>query len=94
MNDFQLLPVGAELAYTLNFAAEVPAAAAIDAIAFTVEPVDTITLEGQTNDLANSQATIRVSGASHGQRYILKGAATLNNGETLTKAVALIGYNG
>ncbi len=93
MNDFQLLKVGEALLYTPNFAAEVPAEAAITGITFSVEPVGSLTLSGQTNDLANSQASIKASGAAHGSRYVLRCTAALDNGETLIKSISLVGFN-
>lgn len=93
MNDFQLLKVGEALFYTPNFANEVPVDAAITGITFSVEPVAGLTLTGQTNDLANSQASIKASGAAHGARYVLKGTAALDNGETLIKSISIVGFN-
>jgi len=92
MNDIQLLPVGGDLFYTPNFAAEVPSSASVTGIAFSATP--SLTLQDQTNDLANSQASIRVSGAAHGVHYVLKAVATLDNNETLPKSISLVGFNG
>jgi hypothetical protein len=93
MNDFQLLKVGEALFYTPNFAAEVPDSATVTGITFSVEPAASLTLGNQTNDLANSQASIKASGSAHGRSYVLKAAAVLSNGETLVKAIAIKGFN-
>lgn len=94
MNDLQLLKVGEALFYTPSFAASVPEAASVTGITFTVEPVASLTLTGQTNDLANARASIKASGAAHGRVYTLKATATLDNGETIVKGIAIKGYNG
>lgn len=93
MNDFQILKVGESLLYTPTFEGQVPDAATVSSIAFTVEPAASLTLDTQTNDLANSRASIRASGATHGRSYVLKASATLSNGETLIKAIAIKGFN-
>lgn len=93
MNDFQLLKVGESLFYTPNFAAEVPETAIVTGITFTVEPVGSLTLGSQTNDLANSRASIKASGSAHGRSYVLKASAALDNGETIVKAIAIKGFN-
>jgi hypothetical protein len=94
MNDYQVLPVGGELIYTPDFSADVPAGSAVTAIAFTVEPAGSLALAGQSNDYAEGQASIRVSGSAHGGRYTLKATATLDNGEVIPKFIAIVGVNG
>jgi hypothetical protein len=92
MNDLQLLPVGADLIYTVSFASEVPSTATVTGIVFTSDPA--LTLAGQTNDYPGSQASIRISGAAHGVDYALKAICTLDNSEDLIKVVPLRGFNG
>lgn len=90
MNDVQILPVGAEHIYQFDFATDVPTGYAVTAIAFSGNG---LTLNSQSNDYANSQASIKASGASHGVAYTLTATATLNNGEVLRKAIAIRGLN-
>lgn len=94
MNDLQFLPVGGALYYTPDFSSDIPATATCTAIAFTVQPVGSLTLSDQVDNLASGQSSIKVSGASHGLNYTLKATATLDNGETLVKNIGLRGYNG
>lgn len=93
MNDFQILKVGESLLYTPTFEGQVPDAAKVTGITFSVEPSGSLTLDTQTNDLANSRASIRASGAAHGRSYVLKASAVLDNGETLVKAIGIKGFN-
>ena len=93
MNDFQLLPVGGELYYTPDFSADVPEDVTVSAIAFTVEPAASLTLEAQADDLASCRSSIRVSGSQHMRHYVVKAAATLSNGETLVRSISIRGFN-
>ena len=90
MNDVQILPVGAEHLYTFDFSADVPAGYAVTAIAFTGAG---LSLSSQSNDYANSLASIKAAGSAHAVAYTLTAAATLNNGEVLRKAIAIRGLN-
>lgn len=92
MNDFQLLPVEAGLAYTADFSEELPASVTLASVVWSITP--SITLAGQVDSLGTAQSTIRVSGASHGVTYNLQAKATLSNGEIVVKDIALIGFNG
>lgn len=94
MNDFQLLPVGAELRYTPDFAADVPVGVTVTSIAFSVAPSPSLTLSSQANDLANARASIAVKGAAHGTHYVLQAVAALSNGEDLVKSISILGFNG
>lgn len=94
MNDFQILPSGAELRYTFDFAGDVPADATVQSIGFAVVPIGGLTLAGQSDDLSSARSSIEVSGSAHGMRYLIKATATLDNGEKLTKVISLLGYAG
>ena len=92
MNDFQVLPVEAGRAYTVDFTDDLPAGVTVTAVAFSISP--SITLDSQDDDFANNRSTIKVSGAVHGVTYNLQAKATYSNGETYPKDIALLGFNG
>lgn len=92
MNDYQVLPVQGDLAYTVDFTDVLPAAVTLSSVAWTISPQ--ITLASQSNDYANALSTIKVSGATHAVQYVLQALGTLSNGEVVPKDVALLGFNG
>lgn len=92
MNDYQLLPVEAGLAYTADFSQELPDTVTLTAVTWSITP--SITLAGQVDSLGTAQSTTRVSGAAHGITYNLQSKGTLSNGETIVKDIALQGFNG
>ena len=102
-NDFQFLPTQGALAYTVDWSDEIPEAATLTAVAFTISPqVLTVaspatyapTLTGQDDELAQGRSTITVSNGQHGQVYVLQGIGTLSTGEQIPKDVGLICSNG
>lgn len=70
---------GAELIWTFDFAAEVPAGVTVSSILTTVP--SGLTKEAETQDLANRKSAVRISGGTHGQTYLVKSVATLSNSE-------------
>ena len=98
MNDYQLIPVEASLIYTADFSDVLVQGVVVTACEWSISPVSgspaAPTLAAQSDDFANKQSSIRVSGATHGGRYVLQAKATLNNGEVVVKDIALVGFNG
>lgn len=92
MNDYQVLPVESALLYTADFTDSLSSGVALTACVWTITP--SLTLSNQADDLINALSSIRVSGASHGVTYNLQAKGTLSNGETVTKDIALMGFNG
>ena len=90
MTDFFLQQVDAELYYTFDFSADIASPATLQSVTFTASG---ITLSGQSNDLGNKRASIKVSGAEHGRRYVLQAAGLTSTGETIVKDITLQGFN-
>ena len=92
MNDHQILPVEAALLYTADFTDMLPTGVDLGACVWSSTP--SLTLNGQADDFANAQSTIKASGSAHGVTYLLQAKGTGSNGETYTKDIALRGWNG
>lgn len=92
MNDFQILPVESAQVYTADFSDVLPSAVTLTACVWTCSP--SLTLGSQTDNLLSAQSSIKASGSAHDVVYVLQAKGTLSNGETITKDIALRGFNG
>lgn len=97
-NDFQMFPVSGKMGYTVDYSAELSGGTTVSAVAWTItgqggSPIAPA-LTGQSNNYAEAQSTIYVTGVQHGARHVLQAVATLTNGEQIPKDVALIGFDG
>ena len=94
-NDFQMLPVSAKLAYTFDFSGALSASSPLPTVTdITVTGSNGITISDQSNDYASYQATVLLSGATHGSMYLVQATATMSNGEQIPKDLTVIGSNG
>lgn len=91
VNDYQVIPVDSELAYTFDFSDVVIAPATVTEIIVTAGG---LTAFNQTDDLANKKTTVGLKGAVHGETYNVQARATLSNGEKLPKDATFVGFNG
>lgn len=92
MNDFQVIPVTGKLLFTVDFTDQVPTGVTVTQVIWSAVPA--LTLNGQSNDLANKKSSIRAELPSHGVTYQVKAVATLENGEEVPKFWTGIGFNG
>lgn len=94
MNDFQMIQVQGELAYTFDFTDALPStspATTVSSVALTAQTG--LTLGTPSADYANARVTVIVSGATHAQQYWVQAIATLSNGEKIPKDLTLLGFN-
>jgi hypothetical protein len=91
MNDFFLHAVNASLYYTFDFSADIASPATLVSVTFS--SADGLTLTGQSNDLSNGRASIRVSGAEHGLTYVVQATGVTSSGESIVKDITLQGFN-
>jgi hypothetical protein len=63
-------------------------------VTYTPIPGLTLTPQGVTGTGSGTVSTVRVSGMVHGRTYQLEATATLSTGETLTRPVTIVAFDG